>query len=123
MGEWVYTAAGIGLGAAALASLTWSLFSDRPSGRRRCPTCWYDMSAVPGLTCPECGSTARSERGLFRTRRRWRSAAAATLVILGAVITSSAPRILADGWGAIVPLPLLELAARLRPSAGADAYA
>lgn len=37
---------------------------------RRCPRCWYDMSPG-GMTCPECGRTAKSELAMHRARRRW----------------------------------------------------
>jgi hypothetical protein len=60
----------------------WALFADRPRGRRRCPRCWYDMSFSPGMTCPECGRTARRERELGRRRRRLGTA---SLAILGCV--------------------------------------
>ncbi|MEM7230145.1 MAG: hypothetical protein AAF432_15165, partial [Planctomycetota bacterium] len=32
------------------------------NNQRRCPKCWYDMSHTPGLTCGECGRTAKKER-------------------------------------------------------------
>lgn len=73
---------------------------DASRGRRRCGRCWYDMSRVSGLRCPECGWEARHEIHLFRTRRRWRwigasvllSAAGVVLVVTGAV-----------GWPQMVP--------------------
>jgi hypothetical protein len=37
------------------------------------------MAALPGLTCPECGRTAKDERSLGRARRRWRWALAGLL--------------------------------------------
>jgi hypothetical protein len=43
----------------------------RPDGVRRCPACGYDMTAVTGLRCPECGRAPPAERDLFRPRRRW----------------------------------------------------
>ncbi len=65
---------------AGAALLGWALFKDRARGRKRCPKCWYDMSAAapvesaPVVTyrCPECGALARGEAALLRTRRRWR---------------------------------------------------
>jgi hypothetical protein len=59
-----------------------ALFFDRSRGRVRCPRCWYDMAGAPGLTCPECGGTARSERDLHRTRRRWGQTAAGIVLLL-----------------------------------------
>src|SRR5688572_28644873 len=60
----------VGVGGVTLS--LWALLWDRARGRRRCPSCWHDLAGVPGLRCPECGKEARSERRLFRTRRRWR---------------------------------------------------
>lgn len=81
-------AAAIALG--GLALLAWALLADRFRTRRlrrrgelrRCPRCWYDMSALPGLTCPECGRTARRERALARTRRPWRWAAVGLIALV-----------------------------------------
>ena len=65
----------------------WALFSDRPRGRRRCPQCWYELTHNPGMTCPECGFVARSERELHRRRRRtW----AGILAMLGCVMVGGA---------------------------------
>lgn len=60
------------LGVLALLVATWALFADSARGRKRCPKCWYDMSASPTLTCSECGTIAKSPAALLRTRRRWR---------------------------------------------------
>ncbi|MCG3122876.1 MAG: hypothetical protein GIKADHBN_01280 [Phycisphaerales bacterium] len=57
---------------------------DRSAGRRRCPSCWYDMVGVPGLQCPECGKAAGSERRLGRTRRH-RGLILAGMVLIAAV--------------------------------------
>jgi hypothetical protein len=61
--------------------LFWALFEDCPRNRRRCPRCWYNMQQVPGLLCPECGRRAGHESSLFRTRRRWRAAVLAVLLL------------------------------------------
>src|SRR5262249_10848407 len=68
------------LAAIALGVMAFALFRDRSRGRRRCPTCWYDMAGVSGMTCPECGRTQKKERRVFRTPRwRWR-------VVVGGVV-------------------------------------
>jgi len=78
---WVLGVLVVGLG----VTLTWwGLFGDRARGRRRCPRCWHDLSHTPGMTCSECGYTARREPVLFRGRRRLVPA------VLGAVAASVA---------------------------------
>ncbi|MCC7388044.1 MAG: hypothetical protein IT431_04665 [Phycisphaerales bacterium] len=94
-GDWLITSLGIATALGGLALLAWSLLADRLRTRharregtlRRCPRCWYDMSATEGLTCPECGKTARHERRLGRARRRYRHAAASLIILaLGAAV-------------------------------------
>lgn len=105
--DWLYHALGWVLAAAGVAWLLWSLFGDRSRGRKRCPKCWYSMEGAPGLTCPECGRQARSERALFRTRRhRWR--ATLSLPLLGAALfAASWPAIQSGGWIAPIPTRVL----------------
>lgn len=80
----------VSIGAVLLAA---ALFKDRSRGRRRCPRCWYDMGGVPSLTCPECGRDAKVERRLFRTRRRWRRAVIAALVVLAGWAATAIPKL------------------------------
>jgi hypothetical protein len=88
-GDWLITSLGAATALAGLALLAWALLADRLRTRharregslRRCPRCWYDMSATEGLTCPECGKTAKHERRLGRARRRWRPGVAAVAVL------------------------------------------
>src|SRR5437868_13816073 len=54
-------------------------------GRRWCRRCGYDMVGTPGLRCPECGRTVRSEKGLFGPRRHPKRAACATAMMLAAL--------------------------------------
>jgi len=101
--DWIWTATGWVLFSAGVVVLVWALFWDRARGRRRCPKCWYDMSGVPGLTCPECGRTQRHDRRLFATRRPW-AVAILGLVCLGAAYpTANVLTILRDGWVGTVP--------------------
>jgi hypothetical protein len=84
-----------------------ALFRDRSRGRRRCPKCWYDMSRVPGLKCPECGKAAKSENWLHVARRRWRCAvcgAALAVGLPGALVIRTAAR---DGWWTVTPASIL----------------
>lgn len=108
--DWLYTAGAWLLAGIGALVLLLALFRDRSRGRRRCPKCWYDMTGIPGLKCPECGWTARHERQLFRTRRRWGRAAAGVLLLLAAGLVSAAPA-LQRGWPAAVPGIVLALMA------------
>jgi len=48
--------------------LVWSLFiGGRSRSRRwRCPNCWYDLRGTSGgMTCSECGFTAKREKQSF----------------------------------------------------------
>jgi hypothetical protein len=54
-------------------------------GRRWCRRCGYDMVGTPGLRCPECGRTVRSEKGLFGPRRHPKRVACATAMMLAAL--------------------------------------
>lgn len=92
------------LGAATLAL---GVFWDRPRGRRRCPKCWYDMSGVPGLTCPECGKVARSERRLRRTRRHRPIIALGVLLLLASCAPTRCRDVRHRGWPAALPDPAL----------------
>jgi hypothetical protein len=82
---WIFWTGAALTGPGALVA-GWALFADaamhrRRADRRRCPHCWYDMAATPGLQCPECGRTSSTERRLHRARRRWFSAAIGALAL------------------------------------------
>src|SRR4051794_39116027 len=90
LGHWTFLLIGFGVLIAFgfLIYVAWSsLFADRGhlhgKPRRRCPQCWYDLAYSPGMTCAECGFTARRERELYKTRRHYGRAIAA---IAGCVI-------------------------------------
>jgi len=82
----VYSLLGIGS-----VLLTWALFWNRARGRKRCPTCWYDMADAPSLVCPECGRDARCEKRLTKTRRRKRWAACALFLFAGSYAAHVGP--------------------------------
>jgi hypothetical protein len=86
-----------------------ALFRDRSRGRRRCPKCWYDMTGVPGLTCPECGKTPMRERKLLKTRRHWRLATLALLATTLGIATAFTPLYRERGWRGLVPTTVLLL--------------
>lgn len=109
---WIFWT-GVGLGLAGALGLAWALFADWLRGRRalrprrRCRRCWYDMTAVPGLRCPECGHEVRSERALARSRRRWGVAAPSVLLLgIGAAGLCNA-RLQSIEWVPLAPSALL----------------
>ena len=112
---WIWWLGGGVLALTGLVLLWWSLFRDRARGRRRCPKCWYDMTGVPELVCPECGRDARREKRLGKTRRRWRAAIAACLITAPGVGMVAIPRASRDGWLSLVPTTVLLVTA---PPAG-----
>lgn len=91
----------------AVTVLVWR--GDRRTDLCRCPRCWYDMSGIGALTCPECGHVSRSTAQLYlprRTGRAWRlGVGVAWLVLIGSVYFS-----LPGPWTQKVPRPLLSLA-------------
>ncbi len=88
---------------------------DPSRGRRRCPRCWYDLSATPGSRCPECGREATGERGLFATRRSRPTIALAMAVLLAVPVASRVRSGLRYGWIGAVPTTVLIPLWRLSP--------
>lgn len=104
------------------ALVAWAVRGERSRGRRRCPKCWYDMSATlevagraAGLRCPECGHDARRERALYRTRRRWRVAAIGAAVVALGLVGQSVPRAIRGGPVGLVPTTVLIVGMRWLP--------
>jgi hypothetical protein len=116
--EWV---AGAVVAALALAAIGWCIAGDRARGRRRCPKCWHDLSATPGLTCSECGFSARAEADLHRTRRRVGLAVALSIGLFTAALVVRLQVSGESAWSLLpvrVPIALLpHLPARTAPSA------
>jgi len=117
MPHWLPLVSGWALAVMGGGLLVWALWGDglaqrfRRVKKRRCPKCWYDLSRTPGLTCSECGYTAKRERRLFRGRRRWRWALVALVILIGAHLARRSPDIHERGWVAAVPTTVLILAA------------
>ena len=101
-----------GVGAIALIVggilVLWALFADRSRGRKRCPKCWYDLTASPGMRCSECGFVARTERKLRKTRRRWRRGVVG-LFIIAVGLAGPGYREYHDDWHRLVPTTALIL--------------
>lgn len=91
--------------AAAFLCVGW--WFDPSRGRRRCPKCWYDMSGSARALCPECGNEARTERQLYRTRRKHGLIWVALLIVLSTYVTFRAPRARTTSLFAFVPTSLL----------------
>jgi hypothetical protein len=110
-GDWVYWLVASGIGAVGVSVLVLFLIGSRSRGRRRCPRCWYSMEGIAPETeggeqrwkCPECGRAARRERAMLRTRRRWRVALVAALVLIAAGVVGVWPRTQREGWMSLVP--------------------
>ncbi|MGE3106810.1 MAG: HEAT repeat domain-containing protein [Phycisphaerales bacterium] len=102
--------AGGTLALVAIVLTIWSIRGDRARGRRRCPACWYDMALVPGITCPECGKSARRERRLFRTRRRWRVLMFSIMLLLLGAATWLSPLAWSGAWIHYTPPVVLRIA-------------
>jgi len=117
MPHWLPLVSGWALAVMGGGLLVWALWGDalaqrlRRVKKRRCPKCWYDLShtpgPAPGVTCSECGYTARRERRLLRGRRRWRWAMVALVILVSAHLARRSPDIRERGWVAAVPTTVL----------------
>lgn len=114
--DWLFWIFGGTLAIAGLGLLYWAMLADRfgfpglmraGGRRRRCPKCWYDMSATVGLVCSECGRQVKRERKLFKTRRRWGWGLLAMLMLALAAGSAMTPSIKRDGWAKHVPTTIL----------------
>lgn len=101
-----YTTAAI-LGALGLYLFIRYLIGDRSKGRRRCPKCWYDMSATPGRTCPECGRTPKREFHLFRARRRAFNLVLCAVLVIASWGALRTPGAIIHGWPVYLPTTAL----------------
>ena len=105
--QWIFVVTGWSFTILGLAMAAWAIVWDRPRGRRRCPKCWYNMTASPTVRCSECGHVARREKHLLRTRRKWRWFVAAAVPIAVGYAVSVAPRVQQVGWSGAVPTTIL----------------
>lgn len=107
--DWAFWVLASLLGLLAIALLYRALLRDRPKGKRRCGKCWYDMTGVPGLTCPECGRTHKDERRLHKRRRHKRIAALGLMTLLLSLAVAATPRV--SQRGVLGSLPTIVIAA------------
>ncbi len=127
--SWYFWIGGVVTALGGLLLLYRALLHDRSRGRRRCPRCWYDMSGTPGnaeppntFTCSECGKFIKRERTLYKTRRRWRWAIVAIVIMCLSDLVFEFPRYQREGWAAFLPNTVLIVMnpylVMSRPSAG-----
>ncbi len=94
------------IGAVAVAVMLWfvirALFADKARGRPRCLRCGHPFIESQGLTCTECGWTARRPADLLRTRRHWGKATLAVAILL---IGAVSVRLIAMGGNPLAILP------------------
>lgn len=106
---WIYWITGAALGGVGFYLASWALLSDWLAGHRkhrRCAKCWYDMTAVVGFKCPECGREVKSEKGLHKSRRRWGGAALGLVLVVAGVLAQLASWGTLRGWYAVLPVRL-----------------
>ncbi|MCA9290239.1 MAG: hypothetical protein KDA25_03865 [Phycisphaerales bacterium] len=118
--HWAYLIGGLLFLSLCIWTVWWSLFGDRAKSRRRCPSCWYDMSGSPSLRCSECGHVAARERDLRRTRRRWFTGAF-TAVAVSLLVTVQVHDLSTNGIAAAMPTSVLILALPWEQSANGAA--
>ncbi len=114
MPDWFFWSGGAIIGLLGLMLAAWALIGDRSRGRRRCPKCWYDMSATIGLRCPECGREAKREKKLFKPRRRWRLVFVSVIPLLAAGFFAAQPQAHRKGWASLLPRSVLILSLNVR---------
>lgn len=116
----------VGVGAFGLVLCAWAWRGDRSRGRRRCPKCWYDMSATlsgrdrvaeTALVCPECGHDAVIERRLYRPRRRTGAIWLGVALVACALYGQAVPRALRVGPLGLAPTTVLIAGMRWLPAA------
>lgn len=116
----LHLVAGI-LGTVAVIGLALALYADRSRGRRRCPRCWFDLSANGReLTCTECGRRHAHEGRMYLTRRHWKWATLCIVGLLAAAATWEYPAFKARGAPAYAPDWAVQRFMRYLPALGPD---
>jgi len=90
--------------AAAGGWLLWrGLTRDPKRGQPRCPGCWYNMTGVADLRCPECGRSLKSTNELRTRRRSWPLTLSAVLILTLGLATALTPRLRSYGVVSLLP--------------------
>lgn len=89
-----------------ISALAWR--GDARENLRRCSNCFYDMSTLDTLTCPECGKVHRSAYQLRQPKRRKRLARASLAAAAALAITLLFQIRVAD-WTSFVPRPVMRI--------------
>ncbi len=79
-----------------------ALFGDKARGNPRCLRCAHPFVKSQGLTCTECGWTARRPDDLLRTRRHWGKAGIVLAIML---VGATTVRVIALGGNPLSLLP------------------
>lgn len=101
--DWIWWSVGAVIGLGGMVLTLRAMFADRSRGRRRCFKCWYEMTGIDSLRCPECGRVAKRERKLLRTRRHWRVAFLGVLILTIGGACFFGQRVHQEGWGKVTP--------------------
>lgn len=91
----------LAIAAFCISLLVWAIRGKR-TRTRTCPKCRYDMTGN-AATCPECGFAAQAEQDFFRTRRRWKVALAALVLLCLSPSLTMVPRYREAGVLGLVP--------------------
>ncbi|MFZ4575912.1 MAG: hypothetical protein ACOYN0_16085 [Phycisphaerales bacterium] len=92
--------------AAAVTIRAWR--GDGRTDLRRCPRCWYDMSATGSMRCSECGHTAQRESDLNQ-RRSSRRVYRTGVVVMGLLAIVGVYTAIPGPWTSKFPRPLIRL--------------
>jgi hypothetical protein len=87
-----------------ISALAWR--GDARENLRRCSACFYDMSRLDTLTCPECGKVHRSAYQLRQPKRRKRLARN-SLAAAAALAITLLFQIRVAEWTSFVPRPVM----------------
>jgi len=97
--------------------IVWALFTrGSAKGKRRCPKCWYDMSATEEMRCPECGREQKREKRFGKRRRSKKLVFVGVLLFLFAYAAHVTPDVKQGGWMWAVPRSVLVCFTLLAPA-------